>query len=335
MEALPVAFRRVLQAQAGTAALAVEVLGLLATLLLVATACGGSDAITVDFNKRADVPALRPAVETDPSSPSYPLRIAITGLLTPTETLTGYASLLAYLEEGLGRPVELVQRGTYAELNALMQAGELDAALVCPFPYVQGHRVFGMELLAAPIHEGQPTHYSYLVVPAGSNFTTLDDLRGKTFAFSDPNSNSGWLAPSYQLALQGETPDSFFERYVFTYHHSESVRAVADGLVAGAAVDSLVYEYLASAEPGLVARTRVVARWGPYPSPPFVVRPDLDPALKERLRTLLVTMNQEPRGQEVLRKLQLDGFGAIEDDAYDQIREMEAGVRANSSTARR
>jgi phosphonate transport system substrate-binding protein len=291
--------------------------------------------VEVDLDKKVELASVRTAQETASPATSAPIRVAITGLLTPSETLTGYAGLLAYLEDGLGQPVELIQRGTYAELNALMEAGELDVALVCPFPYIQGHRAFGMELLAAAAHQAEATHYSYLVVPADGNFSTLNDLRGKTFAFSDPNSHSGWLAPAYQLALKEETQDSFFERYVFTYHHSESVRAVADGLVDGAAVDSLVYDYLASADPGLIARTKVVAQWGPYPSPPFVVRPDLDPALKERLRHLLVTMDEDPRGQEVLRKLQLDGFAAIQDEAYDQVREMEALVNASATTVRR
>jgi len=111
---------RVLRGWASTAGRRVAALGLAAGLVAAATGCGSSNAIKVDFSERSDVPAVRVAGEIDPSSASYPLRVAITGLLTPSETLTGYAGLLAYLEEGLGRPVELVQRGTYAELNALM-----------------------------------------------------------------------------------------------------------------------------------------------------------------------------------------------------------------------
>lgn len=304
---------------------------LLAGLLLGATACGGSGGIRVDLEKRTRVPEVR-AVETDSfSSPSRPLRIAITGLLTPAETLAGYARLLEYLEEGLGRPVRLVQRETYGELNALMQAGQLDAALVCPLPYIQGHRAFGMELLAAPVHRGAPAHESYLIVPADSEISGLDDLRGGTFAFTDPDSSSGWLVPAYQLARIGETPGSFFERYDFTHHHSESVRAVANHVVNGAAVDSLVYDYLAVADPVLVARTRVVARWGPYPSPPFVVRRDLDADLKAGLRSRLLTMGRDPVGREILRALHLDGWVPTGDAAYDVIRRMEARVRGEET----
>jgi phosphonate transport system substrate-binding protein len=304
---------------------------LLLALAVLSSACGGTDAVEVDLDKKVDPASVRTAQETTGPATSTPIRVAITGLLTPSETLTGYAGLLGYLEDALGRPVELIQRGTYAELNALMEAGQLEVALVCPYPYVDGERDFGMELLAAAVHEDQTAHYSYLVVPAGSDAGGLDDLRGGAFAFSDPNSHSGWLAPAYQLALLGETQDSFFARHVFTYHHSESIRAVADGLVDGAAVDSLVYDYLATTDPGLVALTRVIARWGPYPSPPFVASPDLDPGLKESLRSSLVGMSQDAEGRAILDKLQLDGFARIDDAAYDVVRQMESTVNATGT----
>ncbi len=219
-------------------------------LLLGAAACGNSRAVEVDFDKRDGVPEVKVVgADTSPFAPGT-LSIAVTGLLTPTETLAGYGGLVAYLEEGLGRPVKLVQRGTYAELNALMQVGQLDAALVCPLPYVQGHRAFGMELVAAPVHRGEPEHYSYLIVPSDSDASGLGDLRDGVFAFTDPDSSSGWLIPAYQLALTGETPDTFFARYIFTYHHSESFRAVARDLARRLTVPQGILTWIASGVPG-------------------------------------------------------------------------------------
>jgi len=326
---------RVLCERAGTAGSMVTALGVAAGLIAVATACGSSGGVRVNLDERADLPTVQATGESGAFSPSSnPLRIAITGLLSPTETLSGYGGFLTYLEQRLGRPVKLVQRGSYAELNALIQARQVDMALVCPLPYVQGQRTFGMELVAAVVSQGAAAHYSYLVVAADSDITSLGQLRGKTFAFSDPNSHSGWLAPAYQLALQGEAPDTFFARHVFTYHHSESLRAVANRLVDGAAVDSLIYDYLTVTDPELMGRTRVIARWGPYPSPPFVVHPDLDPAVKERLRRILLTMGQDPQGQQVLGNLHMEGFAAVADGAYELIRSMEDRVRAPTSVSR-
>lgn len=301
----------------------------LAALVVAAVACSGSGGAKVDLSKRTDVSGIQFAPESvDSSASSAPLRIAIAGLLTPSETVKGYASFLTYLEEKLGQPVKLVQRRTYAEINALLQTQQLDAALVCPLPYVQGQRAFGMELVAAIAHTGLPVQYSYLIVPSDSGAASLDQLRGKTFAFTDPDSNSGWLAVAHRLAVEGETPHSFFAKHLFTSHHSESVRAVANRMVDGAAVDRLVYDYLIAAQPELASKTKVIAQFGPFPSPAFVVHPDLPPALKERLKQVLLGTREDRQDQQLLKDLQISGFVGTSDAAYGQIREMEARARA-------
>ena len=67
--------------------------------------------------------------------------------------------------------------------------------------------------------------------------------------------------PTYQLSLLGEAPVSFFSRYLFTYSHDTSIMAVADKLVDGAAVDSLVYDQLVAGKPELVSKTKIITRW--------------------------------------------------------------------------
>ena len=76
-----------------------------------------------------------------------------------------------------------------------------------------------------------------------------------------------------------ETPDSFFRKYVFTYSHDNSIKSVAEKLVDGAAVDSLVYDYTVARSPLFSAKTRVIQKSGPYGIPPVVVHPGLNPEL--------------------------------------------------------
>ena len=152
------------------------------------------------------------------------------------------------------------------------------------------------------------------------------DLRGKSFAFTDPLSNSGRLAPTYRLYQMEETPDSFFGKYIFTYSHDNSVRAVADNLVDGAAVDSLVYDYLISHEPDIKTKTRIITRSGPFGIPPVVVNPALNQEIKARLRGLFLDMRQDKTGREILDDLPIDRFVIGNDNAYDIIREMVSQV---------
>jgi phosphonate transport system substrate-binding protein len=142
------------------------------------------------------------------------------------------------------------------------------------------------------------------------------------FAFADPKSNSGKLVPTYMLARMNETPDSFFARYVFTYGHDQSIRSVAEKLVDGAAVDSLIWEYSAHKNPKLTDQTRIIARSDPYGIPPVVVRPGLDPELKERLKNILLSASADAEGRKILAGMMIDRFVAGDDGNYDTIRQI-------------
>ena len=147
------------------------------------------------------------------------------------------------LSAKINRPVELVQRRTYAEVNDLIARNEVDLAFVCTRAYVQGRREFGMELLAIPQVHGEAVYYSTLIVRSELTAEHFKDLRDTIFAFTDPLSNTGYLYPNVQLPRQGESPDTFFRRTFFTYSHDNAIYAVAEGVAAAAAVDSLVLDY--------------------------------------------------------------------------------------------
>ena len=251
-----------------------------------------------------------------------PLRVGIAAVVSPKETFRSYQELLTYLGRQLGQPVDMIQRNTYAEMNDLIRTGEVDLAFVCTEAYVLGNKEFGMKLVAVPQVNGEPLYYSYLIVHRDSGAQGLDDLRGKTFAFTDPMSTSGRLVPVFQLWRIGEKPDTFFKKSVFTYSHDNSVKAVAERLVDGAAVDSLVYDYLAERDPEYASRTKVIGRYGPFGSPPVVVHPSLDPELRERLSRELLNVHNSNVGRQILRELRIDRFVTADDRNYDPVREM-------------
>jgi phosphonate transport system substrate-binding protein len=285
-------------------------------LALLAAACS-SGAATIDFSQVEEQPTAQAAV---PSGDT--IRMAVAPVLSPLPTFTLYQQFADYLGDKLGRPVELVQGKTYAEINDLVKSGDVALALVCTNPYLQGQQDFGMELLVAPLVGGEPYYYSLLIVGRDLDASSLEDLRGKTFAFSDPLSNTGRLAPLYQLALRGETPESFFSRSIFTYSHDNSIRSVADRIVDGAAVDSLVYDYLQASEPDTMAKVKVIEKWGPFGINPVVVNPGLDPQLKAQFRDVFLDMDKDNRGRELLAQFRIDRFIVPDDSIYDSVREM-------------
>ncbi len=226
-----------------------------------------------------------------------------------------------YLEARLGRPVQFVQRASYREITDLMRSGKLEFAWVCGFPYVRNKDA--MTLLAVPVYRGTPTYRSYLIVPTGDQKTaSIADLRGKVFAFSDPNSNSGYLVPVHELTGLHQTPGRFFAKTFFTWSHRNVVQAVADGLAQGGAVDSYVWDMLAQKYPALTQRTRVVRASREHGFPPFVAGRSVPSTDVKIMRDTLISMPEDAEGARLLSQLRLDGFVAGEERMFDSIAAM-------------
>ena len=224
-----------------------------------------------------------------------------------------------YLEQRLNEPVEFIHRQTYREVTEMLLNEALDAAWICGFPYVRHQDNF--ELLAVPLFRGEPLYQSYLIVSAADPATQdIVDLRGKVFAYSDPDSNSGYLVPQVELRRLGIEPSEFFERTFFTWAHQNVVLSVADGLAAGGAVDGYVWETLKTVNPDLVAQTRVVSKSEKFGFPPFVARDSLAPERFRALQAVMTGMQTDPQGRELLRTLNLDGFVSGDPRLFDGIR---------------
>lgn len=291
----------------------------LAALFLL-TGCGGTgETAVINLSDRQPLPE-------PPATAVKPLRVAVAAIISPRGTVDSYGPLLEYLQQELDRPVELVQRRTYGEVNDLLKNGEVDLAFVCTSAYIVGKREFDMQLLLAPQVQGDTVYHSLLIVPADSPAQSMADLRGAVFAFTDPISTSGRNYPIWLVQQMGETPESFFSRTFYTYSHDDAIRAVANHVADGAAVDSLVYAFALEREPELAAQTRVIHQSPPFGIPPVVVSPNARPQLVAELREALLTMRDSPAGRAALQAAGIDDFTPIEDEAYESVRILEAAV---------
>ncbi|MGH6816252.1 MAG: PhnD/SsuA/transferrin family substrate-binding protein [Hyphomicrobiaceae bacterium] len=149
---------------------------------------------------------------------------------------------------------------------------------------------------------------------------TLAGLAGTIHAFSDPDSNSGYLVTCAALAEMGTSPGKFFRQFFFTYGHRNVVRAVSAGLAAGGSVDGYVYDVLCETEPSLAAPTRIIRKSELLGFPPIACAAANagSPAIS-RLREALVNMPGDPHGKAVLAMLRLDGFTVEGPELFDGI----------------
>lgn len=229
----------------------------------------------------------------------------------------------SHLEAVLGFPVEFVQRSTYAQVLDLLRAGQVHFAWICGYPYVMRQRE--LRLVAVPQWHGRPLYQSYLLTDAAGQAAELRDLRGRSFAYSDPLSNSGFLYVQHLLRGQAQDPGRFFARSFFTHSHRHVVEAVAEGLADAGAVDGYVWETLAELNPALTARTRVIHKSPDFGFPPIVAAAHVGAELLQSFAIALFDMPAHAAGRSVLADLRLDRFVTAEPALFRSIADMARG----------
>ena len=246
-----------------------------------------------------------------------PLNFGLTPVLL-TNDLELLTKLKAYLSRKTGREVQLVQRRTYEEITALLLSGQLDGAWICGYPFAQFREQ--LSLIAVPIWRGKPLYQSYLIAPKGRAAASIDDLKGDIHAFSDPNSNSGYLVTASLLAERKLRPDQFFRQVIFTYGHRNVVRAVASGLAQSGSVDGYVWEVMSTIEPELTNKTEIVRVSELLGFPPIAcLKSQRESEGVRLLHQALVEMAQDDEGRLVLDLLKLDGFADEPESIFDTI----------------
>lgn len=210
----------------------------------------------------------------------------------------------------------------------MLDAGQIDLCWLCGLPYVwKADRTPGtIAALAAPVMAGsryqdKPVYYSDVVVHRDSPFHTFEDLRGASWAFNEPGSHSGYGVVRYALAVRNETMN-YFGQVIESGAHQNSLRMILNREVDASAIDSTVLEMAVANDPTILSQIRVIDTFGPSPIPPWVVSGGVPLALRQKLRELLASMDQDLRGRALLEKAHVKRFTVVDDHDYDPIREM-------------
>jgi phosphonate transport system substrate-binding protein len=288
---------------------------ILAAVIYLLVGCGGDAEVkVVDFSQTVSVEQPgRQASMTDS------FRVAVGAMISPRETVHLYHDLLDYIAEKMGREIELVQRKTYGQINELFTKEQIEMAFICSGPYATGKDRYGFHALAVPQINGKHLYHSYLIVHKDSPYQAFSDLKGKSFAFTDPDSNTGRLVPAYWLSLQGETSENYFGRTVYTYSHDNYIMAVAMNLVDGAAVHGQIWEFYNHRNPAYTSKTRVIKKSTGFGNPLLVAARHLPSGTKKDISELLFAMHKDREGKKILDELMIDRFVTPDDRWYQPI----------------
>lgn len=260
----------------------------------------------------------------------YPkLRFGVLSVESQGAALTRYEGFKQHIEEKLGVELELFLASEYAGVIQAMASGQLEMAHFGASSYAAAYMETngGVEpLVVATEMNGDLGYNSVLIVRADSPYQSLDDLKGKTFAWADPNSSSGYLFPLVSFRAQGLEPEQHFGRVVFSGGHEQSVIGLMDG-----SYDAIVTwtsdpeNHIRGGIRMMIDRNvvqkddfRVIWISDLIPNPPVAILSDLPEEMKADLRELFLKLHEEA-SPEVFRNVargQSPGFATVDHSIF-------------------
>jgi len=255
------------------------------------------------------------------------LRVIVSSMISPKETRIYYQDLFTYMSKNLDYNIEFLQRKTYKEVNDLLIDNKVDLAIICSGAYINKSAKDKIEILTVPVVDGKPFYQSFIIVNKDSKIGSFNELKDKKFAYTDPISNSGTLYAKWLVKSLGENVDTYFSKTIYTYAHDISMQLVAKGIVDGASVDGLIFNYIKKHDPERVKNLKIIKKSELFGIPPVVVPDNLDSELKSKLQNLFLNIHKDSLGKSILNKISIDKFIKGKDIDYNNIRIMNSQIK--------
>ena len=252
------------------------------------------------------------------------ITLALTPSKDPTLLQEAGTALAQELGKRLDLPIKLYVAADYAGVIEALRSQTVDLAFVHPVAYVLANREARARILVKSVRGGSAFYTARFFVLKDSGLKTVEDLRGKTIAFVDPASTSGYIYPMVFLMkrglVKGRDPKTFFKDAVFSGAHDAVLNALLRRQVDAAvsyphAPDTLIKD------PAQREHLTFIAETPPIPNDGACVREGLAPDLVQRLKTALLSLN-DPVGKPILKRLYaVDGLAEAADADFDPVRE--------------
>jgi phosphonate transport system substrate-binding protein len=247
------------------------------------------------------------------------------GTFLAPNMLSVYQAIADEVGARLGMSTELVVETDYENCRNDLN----DVCFVCSLPYVMFERqgISPASPIAAPVlegdrYEGKPVYFSDVIVHRDSGIRSFAELRGRSWAYNEPLSHSGYGITRYHLVTLGET-NGFFGEVIEAGFHEKSVRMVRDRAVDASAIDSQTLAIELRDHPDLAESLVVIDALGPSTIQPVAVSKRFSPDFHNEVRDILVGLHRDPDfKQRVLRRGMVEKFVSVGPETYDDIRRM-------------
>ena len=257
-----------------------------------------------------------------------PLKLGV-GMFQPDREKNDatYRPLAQHLAARLGRPVELRTVDSWEGLAKSLSNGETDIALMGPWGYVLANHFAQAQAVSTILYQGKPEYFAMLVTHPDSGLQTVQDLlgskgRGRSFAFGDKGSTSGYLVPLHFFMQQGIDPEKHFGRVLYTKHQAIQTQVAAGQIDAGADYNrnrtAMIDQGLIKAE-----RSKIIWQSAPLPNDAVAVSAALfkDKVLVKKVQDALLEIGPLLASQPQLLPASYTGFVNADNGFYKPIRD--------------
>ncbi len=253
------------------------------------------------------------AVNPDPST----LKVALLPDENAATIIKKNRPLQEYLEKKLDRKVQLIVTTDYSSMIEAMRHGRLDLAYFGPLSYVLAKQKSEIEPFAAIRQKGKTTCQAVVIANTSAGIDRIEDIAGKDVAFGDKASTSSHLIPKSMLAEKKLYAGQNYREH-FVGAHDAVAMSVQNGHAQAGGLSKPISETLVSRGMVKPDKVKVIAESEPFPQYPWAMRSDLDPQLKQKIRSAFMEINDPA----ILKPFKAEGFGAVTDKDYDVVRNL-------------
>ncbi|MBI4758856.1 MAG: phosphate/phosphite/phosphonate ABC transporter substrate-binding protein [Chloroflexi bacterium] len=255
-------------------------------------------------------------------SPERPIKMAFVPYLETQKLFLTMKPFVDLVEKESGYKIDFSVPTSYAATIEAMGANKVDVAWYGPYAYVLAHDKFGAEVILTSVQYGNTKYRGQIIVRADSGLNSLENLKGKKFAFVESSSASGYLYPKALLVSKGYVPEKYFSDIVFAGGHDKVIIAVYNKQVDAGAIYEEARTTLEKTLPDIMAKTKVIAYTDWIPNDNVAVRKGLPKEVKDKLTEALVKVVSSPEGKKALKEaIGTEGFALARDSDYDPIRQ--------------
>ncbi|MCH7471680.1 phosphate/phosphite/phosphonate ABC transporter substrate-binding protein [bacterium] len=256
--------------------------------------------------------------------PPQELRVVFIAYENPDQLVEDVQPVVVYLEQELGLKVRHFVATDYAGVVEALRNETADVGFMGPLQYVITHDQADAYPILGEIYSGKSTYFSRIFVRKDSGIESPQDLRGRTIAFVDPISSSGYMCPLDIFKRAGliegaDDADNFFRRIYFAGGDEQAIRAVLNGFVDAAGIGQYAYNLLRPEERDEVV---YIAESQPIPSHCLVARKGLKKQTVARLQAALLALNDGPQHGLLKHLYNVDGYVKVTHADYEGVERM-------------